>query len=110
MGWLSVILVLALFFLLIRNFKHEIFRRGLKLFSFLLLLVLILTMAAYYVDIEDYFSKDNILTETGASIVKVVKDNFKDYEIIDKGDIEMVVDKSLDKADESIDKAKKRGK
>ncbi|MEK6816529.1 MAG: hypothetical protein AABY09_02870, partial [Nanoarchaeota archaeon] len=75
MNWIMLLLVFVILFLILKNFKHHMFLKMLKVFMILVMFVLILLVVSHYVDIGEFFNKDNAISKTGATVVETVRNN-----------------------------------
>jgi len=110
MAWLTIVLIVAFVFILFKYKKHEIKIHSKRYLVVIALLLLTLMITSYYVNLDDYFNKDNLLSKTGAAVVETIKDNVALNDIVTKDDIESIFDKGVDKLDQSLDKIKNNQK
>ena len=72
------------------------FMKMLKVFAVLIAFILILLVVSHYVDIGDFFNKDNAISKTGAAVVETVKDNLDGRAIIKEADLNDMLDTSIE--------------
>ena len=100
---LILLIAFVVIIILLEIFKHRMGKSFSQILLYLVIGVILLLVAAAYVDLSEFFSPDNSFTQTGAAVVDAFKDNvdlpsWDEIEIFEevKEEAEEFVDKNIE--------------
>lgn len=96
MNWILLLLAAIILFLILKNFKHHLFLKTLKLFTLILIAILVLFALVQYTSIGNYFDKEEIISKTGATVFDAVKGSLDIDSAVGKADLNNLLNTGIE--------------